>query len=166
LAKKDDDLAGNRFIDKGGNSMTESEIDPQAQAYLDALKLWITTYGIDFEKTIEGPVITEEQREILETLDAQNLVWTSTSDKLYYSNGLNINGLSCEWWESNYFFIGSKPWVGGRDSIEVEHTKYLPCSICNSNGTGAGEKGCPGPGIPEGAFREDCEDGHVKWYFD
>jgi hypothetical protein len=148
--------------------MTESEVDPQAQAHLDALELWITTYGIDFKKSIEGPDITDEQREILETLDAQNLVWTehSACDDYYYSNGFNIYIRSCDCKNSNDFLIASKPWVGVRDSIEIEYTKYLPCSVCNSNGAGAGEKGCPGPGIPEGAFREDCEDGHVKWYFD
>lgn len=151
-----------------GKSKTPA-IDSAAQGYVDAINNWIKTYGIDFEKSLEGDEVTDKQRKELEKLHSKKLVWTehSTCEGNYFSSGYTIFSEDSCCWRSIAFHIGSKPWVGDEDTlIQFESTVLLPCSVCNADEEGDGDEDCPGPGVPKGASRDDCEDGYINWFFD
>lgn len=147
----------------------KSGVDPVAKAYVDAINKWTKDYGIDFKKSLEGDEVTDAQRKNLEKLNSKKLVWTehSTCDGNYYSSGYQIFSEDSCCYRSLAFHIGSKPWVGDEDTlIQFEATVYMPCSVCNAEEDGEGQEDCPGPGVPKGASRDDCEGGYINWYFD
>ena len=149
-----------------------------ASNYVEQINNWLTSYGIDFTKSIDHEEMSQEQYEQLQELDKSRLVWTehSTCEQSQYTNGLHVFGDSslleqeasgCGCWQSQAYHIGNNPWQGSEDtSIFISTTAYLPCDVCNPLGDGDGEEGCEGPEIPEGADRSDCEGGMVNWYFD